>query len=112
VDSLPKEPVVLGTKLHDLTGPEEGILLLNPLDARDAYYVDRAVKDGINRLALFQEALRHEIRFRYFVVPISVYRAHPRKPLFQVLGSTSSPYTLGEFYIFDLSPLSPAAPRS
>jgi 4-amino-4-deoxy-L-arabinose transferase-like glycosyltransferase len=112
VDSLPKEPVVLGTKLHDLTGPEEGILLLNPLDARDAYYADRAVKDGINRLALFQEALRHEIRFRYFVVPISVYRARPRKPLFQVLGSTSSPYTLGEFYIFDLSPLSPAAPRS
>jgi hypothetical protein len=38
VDSLPREPAALGTRLHELTRPEEGILMLNPLDARDAYY--------------------------------------------------------------------------
>ena len=36
VEALPKEEVVLGRKLKELTKPEEGVLLLNPIDARDA----------------------------------------------------------------------------
>lgn len=110
VDSLPREPAALGTKLHELTGPDEGILMLNPIDARDAYYADRVIRDGVNRLALFEEALRGSVRYRYFVVPAHVYRARPRKPLFQVVGACCRAYSFEEFYLFDLEPLSSSTP--
>jgi hypothetical protein len=110
VDSLPREPPALGKKLHELTGPDEGILMLNPLDARDAYYADRVIRDGVNRLALFEETLRGSVRYRYFVVPARVYRARPRKPLFQAVGSCCRAYSFEEYYLFDLEPLSSRAP--
>ena len=110
VDSLPREPAALGTKLHELTGPDEGILMLNPLDARDAYYADRVVRDGVNRLALFQDALRGSVRYRYFVVPAHVYRARPQKPLFKVVGACCRSYSFWDFYLFDLAPLSSGRP--
>ncbi len=110
VDSLPREPAALGSKLHELTGPDEGILMLNPLDARDAYYADRVIRDGVNRLALFEEALGGSIRYRYFVVPARAYRDRPRKPLFQVVGACCRAYSFEELYLFDLTPLSSSAP--
>jgi hypothetical protein len=110
VDSLPREPAALGKKLHELTGPAEGILMLNPLDARDGYYADRVIRDGVNRLALFEEALRGSVRYRYFVVPARVYRARPRKPLFQAVASCCQAYSFEEYYLFDLEPLSPRPP--
>jgi hypothetical protein len=110
VDSLPREPAALGTKLHELTGPDEGVLMLNPLDARDAYYADRVIRDGVNRLALFEESLRGSVRYRYFVVPARVYRDRPRKPLFQAVGSCCRAYSFEEYYLFDLEPLSSRAP--
>lgn len=110
VDSLPREPAALGTKLHELTKPDEGILMLNPLDARDAYYADRAIRDRVNRLALFEEAHRGSVRYRYFVVPAQVYRARPRKPLFQVVGACCRAYSFEEYYLFDLEPLSSSTP--
>jgi len=110
VDSLPREPAALGRKLHELTAPDEGILVLNPLDARDAYYADRVIRDGVNRLALFQDAFRGAVGYRYFVVPANVYRDHPLKPLFQVVGACCRAYSFEEFYLFDLEPLSSSTP--
>jgi hypothetical protein len=111
VDSLPREPAALGRRLHELTGPDEGILMLNPLDARDAYYADRVVRDGVNRLALFEDALTGSVRYRYFVVPAHVYRNRPRKPLFQVVGACCRSYSFQDYFLFDLEPLySGAAP--
>ena len=110
VDSLPREPPALGKKLHELTGPDEGILMLNPLDARDAYYADRVIRDRVNRLALFEEALRGSVRYRYFVVPARAYRDRPRKPLFNVVGSCCRAYSFEEYYLFDLEPLFSGTP--
>ncbi|HLE71093.1 MAG TPA: hypothetical protein VJH87_15545, partial [Vicinamibacteria bacterium] len=110
VDSLPREPPALGKKLHELTGPDEGILMLNPLDAPDAYYADRVIRDGVNRLALFEEALRGSVRYRYFVVPARAYRDRPRKPLFNVVGSCCRAYSFEEYYLFDLEPLFSGTP--
>ncbi len=112
VDSLPREPPALGKKLHELTAPDEGILMLNPLDARDAYYADRVIRDRVNRLALFEETLRGSVRYRYFVVPARIFRARPRKPLFQAAGSCCRAYAFEEYYLFDLEPLfsSPTPP--
>jgi 4-amino-4-deoxy-L-arabinose transferase-like glycosyltransferase len=103
VDSLPRGPAMLGKTLHELTAPDEGVLLLNPLDARDAYYADRVVKDRINRIALFEEALKSEVRYRYFVVPTKVFHDHPQKPLFRRIAGYGRPYSLDDYYLFDLS---------
>lgn len=105
-DALPREPAALGKKLHELTQPDEGILMLNPLDARDAYYADRVIRDGVNRLALFEDALGGSVRYRYFVVPAHIYRERPRKPLFKVVGACCRSYTFEDYYLFDLEPLS------
>jgi hypothetical protein len=108
-ESLPREPVTLGRKLNELTKPDEGILLLNPLDARDAYYADRAIRDRVNRLSLFEEALRAKVRYRYFVVPARTYRDRPKKPLFQVIGACCRAYSFEDYYLFDLEPLLPSS---
>jgi hypothetical protein len=105
VDALPREPAALGTKLHELTAPDEGILMLNPLDARDAYYADRRIRDGVNRLALFEDALVGSVRYRYFVVPAHIYRDRPRKPLFKVVGACCRSYSFQDYFLFDLEPL-------
>ncbi len=110
VNRLPREPVVLGPKLHELTGPQEGVLLLNPMDARDAYYTDRVIRDRVNRLGLFESALGKDNRFRYFVVPTQIFRSRPRKPLFKLLAGCCRAYTLEEYTLFDLEPLSRVAP--
>ncbi len=110
VDSLPREPVVLGPKLHELTAPEEGVLLLNPMDARDAYYADRVIRDRVNRLALFEDALESKTRFRFFVVPTGAFRERPRKPLFRVVAVCCRAYTLEEYTLFDIEPLIRVAP--
>ena len=47
-EAIPREPAKLGRLLHDITAPEEGILSLHPIDARDAYYADRVINDGVN----------------------------------------------------------------
>ncbi len=112
VEALPKEEVVLGRKLNELTKPEEGVLLLNPIDARDAYYADRAILDRVNRLSLFEEALRGGVPYRYFVVPQQPYRERSEKPLFQVLDDCCRAYMLDDYYLFDLEPLSRVAPDS
>ena len=80
------------------------------LDARDAYYAERVIREGVNRLALFQDAFRGAVGYRYFVVPANVYRDHPRKPLFQVVGACCRAYYFEEFYLFDLEPLSSSIP--
>ncbi len=105
VDSLPREPAALGKKLHELTAPEERVLMLNPLDARDAYYADRPIRDGVNRLELFEKALRGPVRYRYFVVPTHILRARPQKPLFEVLSSCCRDYSFEGYTLFDLEPL-------
>ncbi len=110
VDSLPREPAAFGVKLHELTRPDEGILLLTPIDARDAYYADRVIQDGVNRLSLFEDALRGDVRYRYFVVPARIYRDRPRKPLFRVVGGCCRAYSFEEYYLFDLEPLHSSAP--
>jgi 4-amino-4-deoxy-L-arabinose transferase-like glycosyltransferase len=112
VDALPREPVVLGRKLQELTSPHEGVLLLNPIDARDAYYADRVIRDRVNRISLFEEALSGSVHYRYFVVPQGPYRDRPQKPLFRVLASCCKSYELEDYYLFDLEPLSRVAPRS
>ena len=109
VEALPKEAVVLGRKLHELTEPDEGVLLLNPIDVRDAYYADRVIRDRVNRLALFEEALGGSVRYRYFVVPQRPYRDRSGKPLFQVLEACCRAYTLDDYYLIDLEPLSGVA---
>jgi 4-amino-4-deoxy-L-arabinose transferase-like glycosyltransferase len=105
VDSLPREPAALGRRIHGLTRPDEGVLMLNPLDARDAYYADRVIRDGVNRLALFEKALRGSVRYRYFVVPAQIYRNRPKKPLFTVVSACCRSYAFEDYYFFDLEPL-------
>jgi hypothetical protein len=105
VDSLPREPVRLGKALNAITLPDEGILALNPVDARDVYYADRRIRDRVNRVSLFEEALRDGSSYRYFVVPQRVYRARFQKPFFDIVRGCPR-YALEEFYVFDLSSLS------
>jgi hypothetical protein len=110
VDRLPKEPVVLGKKLRELTPADGGVLLLHPMDARDAYYADRVVREGVNRVGLFKDALKERVRFSYFVVPAEVLRLRPRKPLFQIVKACCPSYELGEYSLFDLTPLASSPP--
>jgi hypothetical protein len=110
VDHLPKEPVVLGKKLRELTPPDGGILLLHPMDARDAYYADRVVREGVNRVGLFKDALKERVRYAYFVVPSEILRLRPRKPLFQIVKACCPSYELGEYALFDLAPLASSRP--
>jgi hypothetical protein len=110
-EALPREPVVLGPKLRELTSPEEGVLLLNPIDARDQYYADRVIRDGVNRLDLFEDELRGNVRFRFFVVPRKPYRDRPQKPLFRVLSACCRAYEIEDYYLFDLDPLTGVAPE-
>jgi 4-amino-4-deoxy-L-arabinose transferase-like glycosyltransferase len=111
VEALPREPVVLGPKLRELTSSEEGVLLLNPIDARDQYYADRVIRDGVNRLDLFEEHLRGNVRFRYFVVPERPYHNRPQKPLFEVLSACCRAYEIEDYYLFDLEPLTSIAEK-
>jgi hypothetical protein len=104
-DSLPRKPAALGKKIQELTAPEEGVLMLNPVDARDAYYADRVIRDEVNRLAIFEKALRGPVRYRYFVVPTHILRARPRKPLFEALNRCCRDYSVEEYTLFDLEPL-------
>jgi hypothetical protein len=110
VDHLPKEPVVLGKKLRELTPPDGGILLLHPMDARDAYYADRVVREGVNRVGLFKDALKERVRYAYFVVPSEILRLRPRKPLFHIVKACCPSYELGEYALFDLAPLASSRP--
>jgi len=94
---------LLGTTLHRLLASDEGLLSLLPLDARDAYYLDRPVRDGVNRLALFEEALADPaLRYRYFLVPRDFVAERPAKPLFQRLESQYVRTVLDGFYLYDL----------
>jgi hypothetical protein len=102
VDSLPREPVRLGRALHALATPDEGILALNPIDARDAYYADRRIRDQINRIALFEEALNDGASYRYFVVSKRTFSERTRKPLFDFIRGCPR-NSMEEFYVFDLS---------
>jgi 4-amino-4-deoxy-L-arabinose transferase-like glycosyltransferase len=112
VEALPKEPVVLGPRLRELTKPDEGVLLLNPIDARDEYYADRVIRDRVNRVALFEDALQGSVRFRYFVVPQQPYHERPQKPLFERLAACCRVYEIEDYYLFDLEPLAGVAPHA
>jgi len=105
VDSIAREPVRLGRVLHALTTHGEGVLALNAVDARDAYYADRAIRDRVNRVSLFEEALCDGMTYHYFVVPKHVYRERSQKPLFDIIRGCPR-YASEEFYIFDLLPRS------
>lgn len=94
---------VVGRTLHHVLARDEGLLSLLPLDARDAYYLDRPVRDGVNRLAIFEEALADPVlRYRYFLVPRDFLAERPDKPLFQRLESHYARTVLEGFYLYDL----------
>jgi 4-amino-4-deoxy-L-arabinose transferase-like glycosyltransferase len=98
------EEATLGRRLHEITLPQEGILSLLPLDARDAYYADRPVKDGVNRFNLFEAAMADPVvDYRYFMVPAALVHERPGKPLFVFLEAHYPHLTFEGFYLYDLS---------
>jgi 4-amino-4-deoxy-L-arabinose transferase-like glycosyltransferase len=105
IETSRDDPALFGMKLHELAAPDEGILSLSPFDARDAYYADRRIRDGVNSVALFQESLGGSTRYRYFVAPRYIYEARPHKPLFESLTSCCTRLSFEGYYVFDLQGL-------
>jgi 4-amino-4-deoxy-L-arabinose transferase-like glycosyltransferase len=109
IESSRQNEVKLGKTLNQLLAREEGLLSLLPLDARDAYYLDRPARDGVNRLVAFEQALADPlIDYRYFLVPRDFVADRPGKPLFERLETGYARTPLDGFYLYDLQvPLPP-----
>jgi 4-amino-4-deoxy-L-arabinose transferase-like glycosyltransferase len=92
-----------GKMLRGITRPDEGLLSLHPMDMRDKYYADRWVRQGVNRLSLFEEAMADpDFRYRYFIVPRSLIWERPAKPLFQRLEGHYRRTQFEGFYLYDI----------
>jgi 4-amino-4-deoxy-L-arabinose transferase-like glycosyltransferase len=101
--SEPPDSPSLGKKLREISAPSEVILALTPLDARDAYYADRRIEDGVNSIARFEKIAKKEDRLRWFVVPRSIYEARPQKPLFASLARCCARLAYADYLLFDLT---------
>jgi hypothetical protein len=99
----PPDVPSLGKKLREISAPGEGIVSLTPMDARDAYYADRRIHDGVNSIARFQKISKPGERLRWFVVPRSIYEARPSKPLFASLARCCARLAYTDYFLFDLA---------
>ncbi len=111
IETSRTDPARFGMKLHELVAPDEGILSLSPVDARDAYYADRRIRDGVNSVARFEKSLREPTDYRYFVVPQYIYDARPHKPLFESLTSCCTRLAFEGYYAFDIERLEASSIR-